>query len=159
MAGKPRPLSVDNKDGCWEISSHKSGKSGYVYLWRNGVGNIAAHRYVYEMWIGEIPDGMVVMHKCDNRICINPDHLTLGTQEDNMHDCTDKNRRPLGDRNGQSKLTWDDVWVIRQRHKDGETGNSIARSIGMSKAQVNKIINNKSWRSNAYAKTSYCRSI
>ena len=86
--------------GCWNWMLSKD-RIGYgrmkVQLGsRERFRFTSAHRYAYEVFIGEIPDGMYVLHKCDNRACCNPDHLFLGTQQDNMLDMWRKGRGPRG---------------------------------------------------------------
>jgi hypothetical protein len=82
-------------DGCWEWTEGsfpaRGGQLGYGAF---NVGNrpVQAHRFAYEMFKGEIPDDLVVMHSCDNPPCVNPAHLVLGTQSDNCRDRDDKKR-------------------------------------------------------------------
>ena len=84
-------IDIDAKGQCWEWNGH---------ILRNGYGQFAiaphktrtAHRYSYEMFKGSIPDDCVVMHKCDNRKCCNPDCLTIGTQQENVRDAMNKGR-------------------------------------------------------------------
>ena len=76
-------------DGCWEVGT-KYNRYGRIMIGRK---TVAAHRASYEMFYGrEIPDGMIVMHECDNRQCIRPDHLLLGTLSDNVQDMVRKGR-------------------------------------------------------------------
>ena len=70
-------------DGCWSFNGYKSG--GYAYYY-DGTRDVRAHRYAYELWKGDIPEGSVVMHSCDNKGCVNPAHLTAGTQQQNILD-------------------------------------------------------------------------
>lgn len=79
--------------GCWEYTGHIMA-SGYGRLSFGGNHNYLAHRLAYKLTFGSIPDGMLVCHKCDNRKCINPDHLFLGTHLDNTFDMLLKNRHP-----------------------------------------------------------------
>lgn len=81
-------------DGCWSWSGSKDGKGyGTISNRNQGVNSPEkAHRVSYEKHFGEIPDGMIVRHKCDNPECTNPDHLELGTQKENMQDCSRRNR-------------------------------------------------------------------
>ena len=95
--------------------NHESG----CWLWigaitSNGYGNmkikglqIPAHRFSYKFHYGSIPEGLCVLHKCDVRNCVNPDHLFVGTVTDNNRDCMKKGRRPapIGERHGGTKLT------------------------------------------------------
>lgn len=81
-------LSEANKVGDCLECHYQSESNGYACL-RNGW---KAHRYVYNFLCGEIPEGKYVLHKCDNRRCINPDHLFLGTQQDNVSDMVRKGR-------------------------------------------------------------------
>lgn len=80
---EPRSLSLDKSTGCWLL--RKDGKPIYP-------GGILAHRLVYVVTHGDIPAGMVVMHVCDTPYCVNPEHLALGTQQDNMRDASVKGR-------------------------------------------------------------------
>lgn len=90
-----------NENGCHEVTSHHIQDNGYVRIYRNGK-DIYAHRYAYEQHHGKsISKGNVVLHSCDNRCCINPDHLSEGTQMDNIHDMISKNRQRFGGSNLQ----------------------------------------------------------
>lgn len=77
------------ENGCWEWNGHT--RYGYGFFWFNGK-DIRAHRYSYEKFVGKIPRGMFVCHKCDNKKCVNPEHLFIGTEKDNTQDSIEKNR-------------------------------------------------------------------
>lgn len=98
-------------DECWPwMGSRKPMGYGHmIYLKRD----YNAHRVSYELANGPIPEGMHVLHKCDNQPCVNPSHLFLGTHTDNMHDMDAKGRKPRGERTLRNKLTADDVRDIR----------------------------------------------
>ena len=81
--------------GCWIWIGGLSGNRGYGAFW-NGIRNVRAHRYSLERATGkEIPPGMMACHKCDTPLCVNPDHLFVGTQSENMQDCVAKGRYVL----------------------------------------------------------------
>lgn len=81
-----------NSDGCWLFAGALSNQAGHVHLTREDGSRVYAHRYSYELHNGCIPAGLVVMHVCDVGRCVNPDHLKLGTQRDNVHDAIAKGR-------------------------------------------------------------------
>jgi hypothetical protein len=80
-------LIPEPNSGCWLFDGATTG-GGYGRHSKRKY----AHRIAYEKWVGPIPDGMLVCHKCDVKLCCNPDHLFLGTDEDNIMDCIKKGR-------------------------------------------------------------------
>jgi hypothetical protein len=127
---------------CWEWIGAKS-KSGYGQLGVEGKPKLA-HRISYEIYKGEIPNDLFVCHKCDNRKCVNPDHLFLGTRSDNMIDMYLKDRHVTkGESNGSSKLVESDILDIRKSDKSQK---ELMLIYNISKSQINKIINKKVWR-------------
>ena len=102
------------------------------------------HRWVYAEMYGEIKDGLFVLHSCDNPLCVNPEHLRLGTNEDNMKDKMDRNRQPRGEANGRSKLTEEDVLEIR--YIETQLSNKkLSKIYGVSDAVINDVRNFKTW--------------
>ena len=103
----------------------------------------SAHRVAYERAYGSIPEGMVVMHSCDNKLCVNPDHLSVGTQSENILDSIRKGRTPVGEDRPESKLTNDQVISIR---KDTGLQKDIAKKHGITQAMVSLITTRQKWR-------------
>lgn len=102
-----------------------------------------AHRLAWTSWKGEIPNGLFVCHKCDVKSCINPEHLFVGTQKENMQDWVDKWLAPFGERSHLSKLTDSQVRSIRE---DSRTQDEIAASYGVSQTCISKIKLRSRWR-------------
>lgn len=142
-AKKPINFTVSD-NGCFICTSHYLDKDGYALARLNGVKR-HVHRFVYEECFGEITNGLIVRHKCDNPTCINPEHMELGTHEDNAKDRTERNRGAYGSRNGFSKLTEDGVKEIREL-KGKITYEEIADKFNISKGHVWAIVQNVSWK-------------
>ena len=141
-----RIKSKRTHNGCveWQGSRYKSrGKLSYGQMWYEGK-NTKAHRVAWIENKGPIPKGLNVLHSCDNRICVNPDHLFLGTHTDNMRDMIKKGRKALfyGEDNGKSKLTEEQVLAIR---KDNRTNDAIARDYNIASPTVSTIRTRKKW--------------
>lgn len=131
--------------GCWLWTggAHEFGHGRY---WLNGA-NRPAHRVIWEARNGHVPDGLFVLHKCDVPSCVNPDHLFVGTQDDNMRDKTEKGRqyRPAGDKHHRRRLSSIQVVEIRRRLSLGESGASLARSFGVNPNTIYNIAANRTW--------------
>lgn len=141
---KPKELAWRVTDsGCWEVTSHEPGSDGYVTLSRE---RIKAHRYMYEREVGPILEGLWVLHRCDNRFCVNPAHLFLGTAADNAHDMCEKGRRwcNAGERHGHAKLTEADVLYIREHTEIN--GAEMGRRLGVTPSVICGIRKRRTWR-------------
>ena len=105
-----------SNDGCW-LWKGALNHGGYGVFGTKASpvlgGQVRAHRAAYELRVGRIPQGQLVLHRCDIRNCVNPGHLFLGSHADNMRDMSRKQRR-AGERNPKAKLTEEDVLVIRK---------------------------------------------
>jgi hypothetical protein len=142
-------VSKGGPDECWNWTAAVN-KYGYGHFgFSAAVGMIRAHRYAFELTNGEIPHGAIVRHRCDNRLCVNPAHLELGTAADNVADMMARGRqrnRPLkGAENGSAKLSPETVLEIRRRLANGATDRGLARDIGVGKSTVRRIRTGQSW--------------
>ena len=105
-----------NKNGCWICKNHGINTSGYPMKRWFGKKKLISHIF-YEKYKGEITNGLQVLHTCDNPLCINPDHLWLGTQFENIKDRDAKNRVAHGENHFCAKLTERDIVEIRKSNK------------------------------------------
>lgn len=153
--------SVDRGGTCWERRGRDRVGSGYGRVRFDGRRQLA-HRVAWQLTNGAIPPGLVVCHHCDNPRCVRPDHLFLGTLNDNMQDAKLKGRLvhkrgaehwtkkspnliPRGEAKPRAKLSESKVRAIRARVATGESQRSVARDVGVSSAAVSAIINHKLW--------------
>ena len=125
---------------CQEWTKAKD-KNGYGVSWLNGKWT-RAHRKIYIENYGPIPEGMIVRHTCDNRLCINPNHLVLGTHQQNSTDMVTRNRQARGEQVGTSKLTDDVVRMIRSL---SGSSRKLAEFFGCSGTTIKDIKKNKIW--------------
>lgn len=157
---------VSITDGCWEWTAHCIPK-GYGHF-RIGNKMHRAHRLSYELHVGLVPDGMMVLHQCDNRRCVRPDHLYLGTQEDNTRDMIERNRQATGDRvgtrrrmlqtkvlppvtprkrnSGGRRLTEADVIEARRSFAEGAKLRDLAERYGVAISTLSHAITRRTWR-------------
>ncbi len=142
---------VNKTDGCWlwTASKHQWGY-GQIGRWKEGDRPILAHVASWVLHFGPIPKGMCVCHSCDVPPCVRPDHLWLGTQNDNTQDKMRKGRYVLGRRykgeqNGNHILTREDVVLIRHLYASGISQKNISDQIGTSQTNVSLIIRMVTW--------------
>lgn len=140
----------EKPSGCWEWRRSSTVRGGYGQF-TYGYKLKRAHRVSYEVFIGPIPAGMFVCHKCDNPPCVNPSHLFLGTLGDNNKDMRLKQRgfvpEPVrGSKHHSAKLTEQDVIDIKGLLRSGEISQAeISRRYGVSKTLVSRIKKGKVW--------------
>jgi hypothetical protein len=151
---------VEKGTGCWLWTAGKT-QAGYGVIQEGGRGRklLLAHRVSYTMHKGPIPEGMNVLHSCDNPSCVNPDHLRSGTYGDNQQDAYDRSRRTTpfalkknryqgprpslpGESNPNAKLTADDVRAIRD---STEKPGTVAKQFGIIPEYVTKIRKRAAW--------------
>jgi hypothetical protein len=138
-------LTVDEVTGCWNWTGPKIGK-GYGMIrvpWTRSPGYV--HRVAWIVHNGDIPRGMLVCHKCDNRLCGNPDHLFLGTSGDNLQDMRGKGRHLYGERNTGAKLTEEQVLQIHELAKTGLAQAKIAAQFGVGQMTICRILRGERW--------------
>lgn len=134
-------------DGCW-IWNLCLNSVGYGKFGVNGLSTYA-HRFSWKIHRGEIPRNLFVLHKCDNRDCVNPDHLFLGTPLDNMRDMIAKGRQshPSGSDHFRAKLTEEDVIELLKMDATGEyTYNDLASKFKISRSQIWNILHGVTWK-------------
>jgi hypothetical protein len=131
-----------------KVSVHPQTGCGKFGAGRRGDGVVKAHRWAYEHWVGPIPSGLFVCHKCDNRLCVNPDHLFVGTNAENMRDAATKNRTLRGERSPLAKLTEVGVRRIRGLDASGPPRGwkkRIARELGVSPQSISSVLTGRRW--------------
>lgn len=134
--------------GCW-LWHHTTGVNGYGVI-NYGFQKIVASRYSVERATGmKIPIGKVVCHKCDTPACVNPDHLFVGTQRDNIRDCVSKGRNQLGEDRPNAVLTESLVRRIRREYRFGVLGCGVI-ALGTKYAigyqLIHRVVNRKIWK-------------
>jgi hypothetical protein len=143
-------VRLAHPDRCW-LWTASVGSHGYG-MFQSDTGLITAPRYAWTITYGPVPDGLFVLHTCDVRRCVNPHHLWLGTQADNVHDCMRKGRwvSNAGCRRGAdfhtAKLTEADVVEIRRAHAAGSTYKVIAAMYGIDRTNVGCIVRRQTWK-------------
>lgn len=152
---KPQPLEVrfskylgtPTATGCVPWTGRTVGR-GYGQIDSGGGKGrgLLSHRVAYELAYGAIPDGQLVLHKCDNPPCCNPEHLFLGTHSDNVADMYSKRRGIHGERAPHARLTESLVLDIRAKHAAGAKQNALAAEYGVSTTAMNSVILRRSWR-------------
>lgn len=139
-------------DSCWEWTAYKY-PNGYASIRLNGV-RYYAHRASWIIHYGEIPEGLLVCHHCDNPPCVNPSHLFLGTTQDNVNDKMNKGRYRAGHVSGEdhpnSRFNWEIINKIRKSYAEGVTQQELADKYNTSQAYIGKIIKNIWWKDNNY---------
>lgn len=141
--------------GCW-IFMGALNESGYGIVGKGGrgYGNDRAHRITYSHFIGEIPECLFVCHKCDQPACCNPNHLFLGTNQDNVTDCIAKGRKTPPPKNPHvvgivhpgHKLDDEKVRKIREFRNEGYSTILLSKQYGVSESVISRVCSRQSWK-------------
>lgn len=134
---------IDKSDSCWIWNKTViAGYGAFAFPSRY----VRAHRVAYQIYNGDLKDGMVIMHICDNPLCVNPAHLKQVTQKENILDCHRKGRAACKkEENGRNKLKESDIKRIRDLSESGNTQIQIAKQYGVDQSTVSYILSGKKW--------------
>jgi len=135
---------VDQESGCWLWQGSCDG-CGYGTIGITTAKNGRAHRIAWLLYRGEIPTGQNILHRCDVRCCVNPDHLFMGTQADNILDmiAKDRDRHLSGEENGRAKLT---IAQVKEIKASIEPGTSLALRFNVTPGMIGHIRHGRSWK-------------
>ena len=144
--GKRKNFTFEiNDNGCFVCTSHKQSKPNTTPITYKDGKKMSIARFIYEVCYGEIKNNLVVRHKCDNSMCINPEHLETGTQLENIQDMVKRGRSTKGERNPSSKITSKIAKEIKM--KQGELAISkVSERYGISISQVWRIWAGENWK-------------
>lgn len=136
-------IHVDEATKCW-LWRGAIDSDGYG-LMHIGRKSRRAHRMAWMLFRGEIPEGMLVCHRCDIRCCVNPDHLFLGTYAQNSADMKQKGRQRKGEKNPTARLNAEQVRMIRGLLASGESSSAIAERMGLTTLAIHHIKVGRTW--------------
>jgi hypothetical protein len=141
-----RYFTTGEKNECWlwQGSTMPTGYGQVQSTFQRQYSHRYAHRLSYELFVGSIPAGMKVCHRCDNPPCVNPNHLFVGTDADNHRDKVNKDRHSRGESHGASKLTDDIVKALREGTIKPST--MLARELGVTPSQLYRVRNGVYWK-------------
>ncbi len=130
--------------GCWEWQGSRD-RQGYGHI-STASKKMRVHRFSYQHYRKPIPDGLCVLHHCDNPPCCNPLHLYVGTPADNVRDKVSRGRHSFGEDCNTAKLTEGQVREIRRAHANGQTMRGLGRAYGVAESTVRDVVHQQSWK-------------
>lgn len=146
----PAPTHRPELGPCWLWTGYHYGRDGYGRVpaerGRASGGHVLAHRLSWELVNGPIPDGLWVLHHCDNPPCVNPTHLFLGTDADNSRDMAAKGRAMWGERSRVAKLTAAKVLAIRLRASEGASRTQLMHEFGVARGTIRCVVLGLTWQ-------------
>lgn len=143
---------IIDENGCWIWQGYKCEPRkmyGLTSLALDGPRKkVLTHRASYILWKGEIPNGMYILHSCDVPLCCNPEHLHLGTAQDNINEMKERGRerKALGEKNRHAKLNDNIVLEIRKLYRSSLTQAQIMEKFNLPSSTTSYIVNNKTWK-------------
>ncbi len=137
-------IALDEETKCWNWSKQLR-KGSRPRCWFNGKFAVAA-RVSYEVFLGNFDENLLICHKCDNGLCVNPEHLFVGSYIDNKMDCVKKNRQACGEKIGISKLKSENIPEIRNLRSQGLSQQAIADRFNVGQTVISSILLKKTWR-------------
>ncbi len=143
---KKGPIVVKRLGRCWVWTAGRF-RSGYGGFWLSG-RSAKAHRAAYQLLVTRVPDDTCLLHRCDNRLCVRPSHMFLGTRADNNADASAKGRARCGteERHGAAKLTRKKVVKLRAEYAVGDvTQHELAIKYGVGQVAIWKVIHRRTW--------------
>ena len=142
---------VDKTDTCWVWKASIRGNSGYGAFKINGKVK-SAHRVSWEIYNEKkIPDGLLVCHKCNNRLCVNPEHLYVGTYVDNTRDAIrdgvrDHYKYVYGEKVGTAKLSEDNILEVVRLYEKGLSHKEIAKKLKVDRSTIGDVLRGRTWK-------------
>jgi len=141
---------VDKKSDskCWEwTASLRSDGYGQLHYIQDGRRYcLPAHRLSWSIHFKEVPHGKQVLHRCDNPKCVNPNHLFLGTNEDNRQDMVNKKRHMFGEKHISAKLKETNILYIRRAYTNGRSLSALAREFDVYPSTIERVVKERTWR-------------
>lgn len=135
---------VQKTTGCWIWTANKT-RRGYGLVGVASGRSMSAHRASWTLAYGPIPDGLCVLHRCDNPSCVRPDHLFLGSNADNIADREAKGRTASGERNGNARLSRDAIAEIRSADRTYESYARLAERFGVHLSTIARVAQGAAW--------------
>jgi hypothetical protein len=140
-----KPLEWSYDGACIICTSHKTDTDGYPCMRRHNIYRKIA-RWILLKRHGDLPSNVVSRHTCDNRSCINPDHIIAGTVAENNRDAFERKRHAFGERAWTAKLTPETVLLVRQLASEGVPQPILASRFGIAKGSISNLITGKTWK-------------